>query len=54
MLHHHLQILIHRRVLLKNCLLFSNLCQLPKIEKFELEVPGVGILGTGFCFWGSH
>ena len=25
-----------------------------KIEKFELEVVGVGILGTGFCFQGSH
>ena len=24
------------------------------IEKFELEVVGVGILGTGFCFQGSH
>ena len=23
-------------------------------EKFELEVVGVGILGTGFCFQGSH
>ena len=23
-------------------------------EKFELEVVGVGILGTGFCFMGSH
>ena len=37
------------------CLLFSDLHQLPcKIEKFELEVVGVGILGTGFCFQGSH
>ena len=25
-----------------------------KIEKFELEVVGVCILGTGFCFQGSH
>ena len=25
-----------------------------KIEKFEVEVVGVGILGTGFCFQGSH
>ena len=25
-----------------------------KIEKFELEVVGVGILGTGLCFQGSH
>ena len=25
-----------------------------KIEKFELEFVGVGILGTGFCFQGSH
>ena len=25
-----------------------------KFEKFELEVVGVGILGTGFCFQGSH
>ena len=25
-----------------------------KIEKFELKVVGVGILGKGFCFQGSH
>ena len=25
-----------------------------KTEKFELEVAGVGILGTGFCVQGSH
>ena len=26
-----------------------------EIEKFKLEVElGVGILGTGFCFQGSH
>ena len=25
-----------------------------KIEKFELENLGVGILGTEFCFQGSH
>ena len=25
-----------------------------KIVKFELEVVGVGIFGTGFCFQGSH
>ena len=25
-----------------------------KIEKFELEVVGVAILGTGFCFQGNH
>ena len=25
-----------------------------KIEKFELENVGVDILGTGFCFQGSH
>ena len=25
-----------------------------KIEKFELEVVSVDILGTGFCFQGSH
>ena len=25
-----------------------------KIEKFELEVLGIGILGTGFCFQGNH
>ena len=25
-----------------------------KIEKFELEVLSVGILGTGFCFQGSN
>ena len=25
-----------------------------KIENFELLVVGVGILGTGFCFQGSH
>ena len=34
-------------------ILFSNLCQ-RKIEKFELEFVDVGILGTGFCFQGSH
>ena len=25
-----------------------------KIEKFELEVVGMGISGTGICFQGSH
>ena len=25
-----------------------------KIEKFELEIVVVGILGTGFCFQDSH
>ena len=25
-----------------------------KIVKFELEVVGVGIFATGFCFQGSH
>ena len=25
-----------------------------KIVKFELEVVGMGSLGTGFCFQGSH
>ena len=25
-----------------------------KIENVELEVADVGILGTGFCFQGSH
>ena len=25
-----------------------------KIKKFELEVVGLGILGIGFCFKGSH
>ena len=25
-----------------------------KIEKFELEVLSMGILGTGFCFQGSN
>ena len=31
------------------CVNFSS-----KIEKFELEVIGMGILGTGLCFQGSH
>ena len=29
----------------------TSLC---KIEKFELEVVGVGISETGYCFQGSH
>ena len=35
---------------------FSAICvNFPsKIWKFELEVVGVGILGTEFCFQGSH
>ena len=39
-----------------NSVYFSAICvNFPcKIKKFELEVVDVGILGTGFCFQGSH
>ena len=49
----HLQISIHGRGMLKNnSVNFLAICaNFPsKIEKFELEVVRVGILGTGFCF----
>ena len=40
----------------KNRVYFLALCAnlTCKIEDFELEVVGVGILGIGFCFQGSH
>ena len=53
----HLQIFIQGRVMLKNNSVYSlALCaNLPcKIEKFEWKVVGVGILGIGICFNGSH
>ena len=34
---------------LANCVNFPR-----KIEKFKLEVVDMGILGTEFCFQGSH
>ena len=39
-----------------NSVYFSAICvNCPhKIWKFELEVAGMGILGTEFCFPGSH
>ena len=56
LLHRHLQILIQRRVILKKSVYFLAVCaNFPcKIEEFELKIVGVGILGTGFCFQGSH
>ena len=56
LLHRHLQIVIQWKVMLKNNrVYFLAICaNFPcKIEKFELEVVGVGILGTGFCFQGQ-
>ena len=40
----------------KNRVYFLAICAnlTCKIENFELEVVGVGILRIGFCFQGSH
>ena len=40
----------------KSSVYFLAICAnfLCKVEKFELEVVGVGILGTGISFQGSH
>ena len=51
--HGYANILIQGRVMLKNnSFYFLAICvNFPcKIEKLELEVVGMGILGTGFCF----
>ena len=39
-----------------NSIYFLSICvNFPgKIEKFELEVAGMGTLETGFCFQGIH
>ena len=53
LMHCHPQIFIQGRITLKNnSVYFLAICtNFPcKIEKFELEVVGVGTLGTGFCF----
>ena len=60
LLHCHLQIFNWGRVMFKkitnNSVHFLAICvNFPcKIEKFELEVVGVGILRVGYCFHGSH
>ena len=40
---------VKKIVFLAICANFSR-----KIEKFELEVVCMGVLGTGFCFQASH
>ena len=57
LMHHHLQIVIQGRIMLKNkSIYFSAICvNFPcEIEKFESEVVVLDILGTGFCFQGNH